>query len=166
MRLQTALFAGAVAIVNITATPAPAAAETVTVYTCDWIAAHPAAAAQAHVTCDAAVFQAAVSSPAIEAPITPDAEGCQWLPSSVGRVGQGVFAWSAFEYANRWTYVGFYGQPIYTWYLQRTDHSNYTSGIVGDNSEHLAGVPANVYRWGAQNHSGVPQQWRVCYWVA
>lgn len=140
------------------------------VYTCDWIARHPAAAAAAQVTCDpnarppagSSVF----SSPIGASPASIEAQGCQWVPNGGAKVGQGVFAWSQFEYSNYWNYSVYAdSSPNYTWYLQRPDGTNYTHGTVTDFSVHNVGVPANNYRWGAQNHSAVPAHWYACYTV-
>jgi hypothetical protein len=146
------------------------------VYTCAWIAAHPASAAQAQVTCDPSIFFAALSPlAALAAPASAEslatpasadsitADGCQPVPNGGGRVGQGVFAWSTYEYANQWTWVANYGPAYYTWYLQKTDGSTYAYGPISDTSAHSLGVAANIYRWGAQNHFETAQNWQVCY---
>lgn len=138
------------------------------IYTCAWIAAHPAAAAQARVTCDPSVFNAAqagaLASPTAPAgPDTIDANGCQPVPNGGGRVGKGVFAWSTYEYANQWVWSANYGPAYYTWYLKKTDNTTYAYGLNSDTNTHDIGVPANIYRWGAQNHSATAQAWYVCW---
>lgn len=85
------------------------------VFTCEWIAAHPAAAAAARVTCDPATFFAATAT-AISAPATPLSQGCASVPSS-GNVGQGVFAWSSYEYSTFWGWYAFNSPADYTWYV-------------------------------------------------
>lgn len=134
------------------------------VYTCDWIAAHPAAAAQAGVTCDPSIFFAAASArPAAGGPpITPLSQGCVYLPSSPTRAGQGVFAWSSYQYSTYWGWYGIYSPADYTWYVQ-TSGGTYAYGNVYDTNSYYLGVPANIYRWGAQNHSSTAQQWFVCW---
>ena len=138
------------------------------VYTCTWIAAHPLAASQARVSCDQSAFASGVPLTTAGigagsfAPDSIDATGCQYVPAA-GTVGKGVFAWSTYEYANHWNYSGSNSPADYTWYLQHTDGSNYVSGNVFDTYVHETFVPANVYRWGAQNHSTTSQQWYVCY---
>jgi hypothetical protein len=144
------------------------------IYTCDWIAAHPAAAAAARVTCDAAVFSSGLSSQAgaptgsASTPATPDtidANGCQHVPNGGGRVGKGVFAWSTYEYSNQWAFNGFYSPSYYTFYIQRTDGTNAVYGPITDTQVHSIGLGANVYRWGAQNHSDTAQNWYACYYT-
>jgi hypothetical protein len=132
------------------------------VYTCRWIAANPAAAAAAQVSCGVSSPAATTSSVSPLAPgAQPFAIGCQRVPGS-GSVGQGVFAWSAFEYAGSWSW-SVYGNPQvispYTWYLQKTNGTNYAHG----SNNGSIGVPANVYRWGAQNNGPVLMAWQVCY---
>lgn len=135
------------------------------IYTCDWIAAHPAAAIQAAVTCDPSVFFAASESLALAtAPgAGPDANGCQPVPNNGSRVGQGVFAWSTYEYANDWVFYGNYSPADYTYYIQKTDGTNVVQQRITDVIAHEIGVQANIYRWGAQNHSSTAQSWEVCY---
>jgi hypothetical protein len=145
------------------------------IYTCDWIAAHPAAAAQAQVTCDASVFFAGLSgqttAPTTSSASTPsspdtiDANGCQNVPNGGGRVGKGVWAWSLYEYSNQWSWYGRYSPSWYTFYIQKTDGTNYVYGPITDTSTHSIGIGANVYRWGAQNHSDTAQNWYVCYYT-
>lgn len=139
------------------------------VYTCDWIAAHPSEAALARVSCDPAVFMAALSeaqsrdASVTSAPMGVQSTGCQWLPSQFGSVGQGVFAWSTYQYSTHWSWRGLFSPANYTWYLQ-VGGSTYTYGTVTDtNTYGPLGVPANIYRWGAQNHSGTAQRWDVCW---
>jgi len=135
------------------------------VYTCDWIAAHPAAASAARVTCDPAVFSAAMSSP-LSGAASPDSllsTGCQPVPNGGGNVGQGVFAWSTYEYAHVWQIKGNNSPSDYTWYVKKTDGTTQAWNTESDTATHTVGVPFNVYRMGAQNHSGTPQNWTVCY---
>ena len=73
------------------------------VFTCEWIAAHPVGAAKARVTCDLATFLAA-ATPAVSQPVLPFSQGCASVPSS-GSVGQGVFAWSSYQYSTFWVVV-------------------------------------------------------------
>jgi hypothetical protein len=99
------------------------------VYTCGWIATHPAAAARARVTCDASVFFSAMrQSPpiagsvvtALASPDTIDSTGCWDIPEDGSRISPGVYAWSSWEYANRWSWAAHYGPPVdYTWYIQK-----------------------------------------------
>jgi hypothetical protein len=139
------------------------------VYTCSWIAAHPAAAAQARVSCDpsggAAPSLGALPASSADAttPNVIEANGCQYVPSSTGRIGQGVWGWTSYEYAGSWGWTGFYSPAYYTWYLQKTDGTNYAHGEILDAGYHSVGIASNVYRWGAQNHSSTAQQWYVCY---
>lgn len=174
-RILLALLIGVT--VSLTAAVAPASARGGPphgIYTCDWIAAHPAEAAQARVTCDASVFFAGLSSqgttPAGTAsvpntPDTIDANGCQHVPNGGGRVGKGVFAWSTYEYSNQWAFNGFYSPSYYTFYIQRTDGTNAVYGPITDTQVHSLGLGANVYRWGAQNHSDTAQNWYACYYT-
>jgi hypothetical protein len=139
------------------------------VYTCAWIAAHPAAAAQAHVTCDPSGGPASASGalPAAgSVPTTPDtidANGCQYVPGPTTRVGKGVWGWTTYEYASHWGWTANYGPADYTWYIQKTDGTNWVSGVVQDTGFHSINIASNVYRWGAQNHSSTAEQWYVCY---
>lgn len=80
-------------------------------------------------------------------------------------MNKAVFAWSTYEYANRWIFYGNYSPSYYTYYIQKTDGTNYTSGDITDVITHTVNVVANVYRWGAQNHSDTAQSWEVCYEV-
>ncbi len=84
------------------------------------------------------------------------------MPSG-GRVGQGVFAWSTYQYSTSWGWYGLYSPANYTWYLQKSGEVTYAWGNVDNTNIHSLGVPANIYRWGAQNHSSVAQQWLVCW---
>lgn len=136
------------------------------VYTCEWIAAHPAAAAQAQVTCDPVALPSTPFGPTV----TPSAssrsmmlmdEGCQYLPTS-GSVGQGVFAWTSYKYTTRWSWFGNNTPASYTWYLQ-TSGGTYAWAFVSDANVHGVNAPANIYRWGAQNHSSTAQYWYVCW---
>jgi hypothetical protein len=133
------------------------------VYTCSWIASHPAAAAAARVTCDPTVFFAATSSSATETPVTPMNTDCQPVPNGGGRVGKGVFAWSTYQYAHIWQIKGNYSPSYYTWYVQKTNGVNYVYNVEFDTATHTVGVPNNIYRMGAQNHSETAQNWNVCY---
>lgn len=165
----------AVALVSVTAlalgvTPAFAARQPSLppngVYTCGWIADHPDAAAQARVTCDLSTFTAAVSASPVQfagpGPVSPLSVGCQYVPSS-GSVGQGVYAWGTYQYSTYWGWYGFNSPADYTWYVQRSGAVTYTWGNVSDTNVHSVGVPANIYRWGAQNHSSTAQRWDVCW---
>lgn len=134
------------------------------VYTCAWIAENPTAAAAAQVTCDPAVFSARMAS--LSAPSGSEAlmdSGSQYLPSASTRAGQGVFVWTSYKYVTSWSWYGIFGDPYYTWYIQKTGDQTYTYGPVIDTDVHQQGVPANIYRWGAQNHSSVPQRWFVVW---
>lgn len=141
------------------------------IYTCSWIAAHPAEALAARVTCDASMFLVATAPSALavltdglQAPLgaTPDAYGCTYVPTS-GNIGQGVFAWSGYEYANQWQFTPTYSPNTYTYYIQRTGGVTYTWGDIYDPYTHTVGVPANIYRWGVQNRSSQVNNWYVCY---
>jgi hypothetical protein len=65
--------------------------------------------------------------------------------------------------ANTWQWQGHYSPSWYTWYIKKTDGTTQVYGENYDTSVHSVGVPSNTYRWGAQNHSGTPQNWTVCY---
>lgn len=159
--LMLALWVGVLSAAFLAATPAGAATSPPNgVYTCSWIAANPAAAAEARVGCgDLASTPTRVSEPSA----SPLAQGCQNVPAS-GSVGKGVFAWSTYEYATSWAWSTNLGGTVnYTWYIQQTTGVNYTHGDVFDNHLYQIGVPGNVYRWGAQNHSTSAQSWHVCY---
>ena len=134
------------------------------VYTCEWIAAHAAAAAQAGVTCDPVALPATPfgSSRAPAAPMMMMDSGCSYVPGS-GRVGQGVYAWTSYKYTTRWEWFGNYTPSSYTWYIQKTGEDTYVWGNVSDANNHGAYPPANIYRWGAQNHSSTPQSWYICW---
>jgi hypothetical protein len=84
-----------------------------------------------------------------------------------GRVSPGVFAWSTYEYSNEWAFYANYGPPVYyTFYIQKTDGTNVLSGPITDNTTHSFRLgSANIYRWGAQNHSYPTQSWWVCYYT-
>lgn len=131
------------------------------VFTCEWIAAHPVSAAKARVTCDLATFLAA-APPAISGTVLPFSQGCASVPSS-GSVGQGVFAWSSYQYSTFWGWYAFSSPANYTWYVQTSGGSTQAWGNVTDPNNHNVGVPGNIYRWGAQNHSGTAQSWYVCW---
>jgi hypothetical protein len=139
------------------------------VYTCGWITTHPAAAAQARVSCDpsggaaASIGTLPASDAVATTPDVIDANGCQYVPSSTTRVGKGVWGWTTYEYAGTWGWNGFYSPAYYTWYLQKTDGTNYAHGDILDAGYHSVSIAFNVYRWGAQNHSSTAQQWYVCY---
>ena len=137
------------------------------VYTCSWIDAHPRAAITAGVTCDPAVFAAAMagqirSRPQPTGSFIALSVGCQYVPSS-GSVGQGVFAWGTYQYSTYWGWYGFNSPADYTWYVQKSGAVTYTWGNVYDTNVYTVGVPANIYRWGAQNHSSTAQRWDVCW---
>jgi len=131
------------------------------VFTCEWIAAHPSAAAAARVTCDPTTFFAA-TAPSSSAARLPLSQGCASVPSS-GSVGQGVFAWSSYQYSTFWGWYAFNSPANYTWYVQTSGGSTQAWGNVTDPNNHNVGVPANIYRWGAQNHSATAQAWYVCW---
>lgn len=159
--LALLVTAGASAASNSTATswPFPSTG----VFTCGWIAANPAAAAHWRVSCDPAGPPASASGNAVQsaAGVMPFANGCQWLPSFNGYIGPGVFTWSAYEYSNYWSW-SLDDTLSYTWYVQKTDGTNYTHGTDPGGITSV-GVPANVYRWGAQNTSSSSEQFYVCY---
>lgn len=131
------------------------------VFTCEWIAAHPVGAAKARVTCDLATFLAA-ATPAVSQPVLPFSQGCASVPSS-GSVGQGVFAWSSYQYSTFWGWYAFSSPADYTWYVQTSGGSTQAWGNVTDPNNHNVGVTGNIYRWGAQNHSATAQSWYVCW---
>lgn len=166
-RILTLLAIASVVTVSIAASAATAASQPASppkgIYTCDWIASHPAAAAAARVTCDPALFFAAMSSDVTEAPVSLMATGCEDIPGRGNRVGQGVWAWSEYKYARVWQIKGNYSPADYTWYLKKTDNTTQVWDHVTDTSTQSVGVPTNIYRMGAQNHSGTPQNWKVCY---
>jgi hypothetical protein len=143
-------------------------------YTCAWIAAHPAEALAAQVTCDSSLFSLATAPNAIVTltqglspqrsggvGVHPDSNGCTYIPNT-GNIGSGVYGWSGYEYANSWTFTPSNSPATYTYYIQLTGPSPYTSGNEYDIYTHNVGVPANIYRWGVQNHS-VPNNWYLCY---
>jgi hypothetical protein len=93
------------------------------VFTCKWIAAHPTAALQARVTCDPKTFALATTG----APhmmqaqeVSTLSQGCAFVPNT-GRVGQGVFAWTSYQYSNQWSWQGEWNPSDYTWYIKRTN---------------------------------------------
>lgn len=170
-RFAVALTTMAVLVAAVVAAPSFAAKRLAAppngVYTCTWIEAHAEAATAAGVTCDPAVF-AAVMAGQID-PMQESSNllgimsvGCQYVPSS-GSVGQGVFAWGTYQYSTYWGWYGFNSPANYTWYVQKTGADTYTWGNVSDTNIHEVGVPANIYRWGAQNHSSTAQRWDVCW---
>ncbi len=141
------------------------------VYTCEWIEAHPAEAARAMVTCDAAVFFAeSTQGPALSALKEGDSstavfeDGCQHLPIDPGGIGQGVFGWTSYKYTKQWSWTDQTNPTNYTWYLQTTG-GTYTWGDYSGawTSHGPVNVPANEYRWGAQNHSASPARWLICW---
>jgi len=136
------------------------------VFTCDWIAAHVTAAAHWLVTCDPSALAAVDSMNAasgMNAGASPLTNDCQFVPAS-GYVGKGVYAWSTYEYANFWQWFPHTnpnGEPVaYTWYIQLTNGTNYIHGFQDQTS---VGVPANIYRFGAQNNGDYATEWDVCY---
>jgi hypothetical protein len=144
------------------------------VYTCPWIATHPSEALAARVTCDATMF-ALVTAPSpvarltadvpetsTSAGMTPDSLGCTYVPNS-GNIGQGVFGWTGYEYSNHWEFTPTYSPDTYTYYIQTSGGNPYTSGNEYDPYTHTVNVPANIYRWGVQNHSTQVNNWYVCY---
>lgn len=139
------------------------------VFTCNWIATHPAAAAHWNVGCTGLPSSSpdtSVTGAAPEGSVRPFANGCQWIPSATTYIGSNVYTWTTYEYANSWSWNlyttdGYWA--YYHWYLQKTDGTNYlntnTSSMSGS-----VGVPANNYRWGAQNTSlSSYEQFLVCY---
>src|SRR4051812_16297761 len=71
--------------------------------TCAWIAHHPDQARALGVGC---------GSDQLEAPstVTPAANGCQYVPSGVNRIGPGVSARSTAEYSGSWAWSGYLPQ--------------------------------------------------------
>jgi hypothetical protein len=152
------------------------------VYTCAWINAHPQAAAAAQVTCDPSVFATAIASsglggfstglasPTMQAsPPSPDgldSTGCQDVPTS-GAVGQGVFAWTSFKYSTYWQWAQYDngGSASYTFYIQTPPNNTVTDDYIDsfDTHDTPSGLPANDYRWGAQNHSSDAATWWACW---
>jgi hypothetical protein len=150
------------------------------VYTCGWIATHPAAAARARVTCDASVFFSAMrQSPpiagsvvtALASPDTIDSTGCWDIPEDGSRISPGVYAWSSWEYANRWSWAAHYGPPVdYTWYIQKSGpitvlYDRWTDLGHSDTTHRITMATYNVYRLGFQNHSYPTQSWYHCHVV-
>lgn len=142
------------------------------IYTCDWIAKNERAAALAMVTCDPAVFFAvSTEGPALSAlkassqPLTLLEDGCQHLPVAQGTyVGQGVFAWTSYKYTTQWEWTDQTNPVDYTWYLQTTGGTYTWGDYAGSWTGHgPVNVPANEYRWGAQNHSSTPARWWICW---
>jgi hypothetical protein len=173
-RLCVALAVSALPVLAVTSSSAAGAALPPNgvppngVYTCAWIAAHPAAAAQARVTCDPSGGPASASGSfgagsVLTTPDVIDANGCQYVPGPTTRVGKGVWGWTTYEYASHWGWAANYGPADYTWYIQKTDGTNWVSGIIQDTAFHSINIASNVYRWGAQNHSSTAEQWYVCY---
>ncbi len=145
------------------------------VYTCKWIAAHPLAAAQARVTCDASVFFAAMSSPIsgpsaaiLASPDSIDSTGCWYIPAGA-RISPGVYAWSAWEYANDWSWFANFGPPVdYTWYIQKSgpvtlNFDRVTDLGHADHNHALRYPTGNVRRLGFQNWVYPTQQWYHCH---
>jgi hypothetical protein len=134
------------------------------VYTCSWIADHRAAAKRAGVSCDPADFFSGQHVSAREpGSVTALSQGCTNVPVGGGRVGQGVFAWTTYQYSNKWGWYGRYSPAYYTYYLQKSGNVTYTWGQIFDTGSYILGAPSNIYRWGAQNHSSTPQSWYVCW---
>lgn len=126
------------------------------VYTCAWIADHAVEAAAARVSCDP------TPPKRFNFGFAPDASGCQYLPGPNTKVGQGVFTWSTFEYANYWDINSIFAAD-YTWYVQKTDGTNVYSHPWTDTTVHSTRPAANTYRSGAQNHSVTPDRYYTCY---
>jgi hypothetical protein len=160
-----ALLASVVAMTTIAAATASAASSRPPngVYTCAWIAAHPAEAAQARVTCDPSVFSTAMSSPLD----TIDSNGCWDVPDYPNRISPGVYAWSAWEYSNQWSWYPHWGPPVdYTYYIQKPGPTTVLYQRFTDTGAHSIGLGAyNTYRWGAQNHTYPSQSWYVCHYT-
>lgn len=109
------------------------------VYTCSWISQHPAEAATAGVTCDPVVFfmetgpASQVGAAQVDdGPATMTATGnlCNWIPASPTLVGQGVYAWSNYEYADYWNFAAYSSPYNYEWYLQKLDGQTSTTGAT------------------------------------
>ncbi len=161
MKLSLATLIACVFSVALLARPAYGAGPPNGVYTCSWIAQHPVEAAQALVSCDP---EGPVQVPGVR-PFggdMPDAQGCQFVPNGGGAVGQWVYAWSQYEYANYWSWGPAVIQQFH-WYIQKTngDIVRHSVGIGSGSTT----VGANVLRWGAQNQGPEPQTWYVCYAV-
>lgn len=166
------LFTAALTAVFASLAASPARAESVVkvdvtppVLTCSWIADHPAAAAaQLRVTCDEATFLAATVlpfAPLTTLTVTPLLTNTD-VP--VGHhVGKGVFAWSDYGYTDYYTYSAYESPAYYTAYVQQTNGVNIRAIDHWDTQINRVYVPGNWYRWGAQNHLDVPQQWNI-YW--
>jgi len=139
------------------------------IFTCSWIDAHPAAAIHWRVSCDAAgppEPNDTTTASSSQSGVMPLATGCQWIPDEYHYVSIGVYAWTAYEYANEWSWNAYTNPPggilWYHWYLQKTDGTNYANDATTSSSGSIY-PPANTYRWGAQNTNGNPTQWWVCY---
>jgi hypothetical protein len=140
------------------------------VYTCNWIAHHPIAARRALVTCRArppVVLPAAITQLTTFTPFTATAQGCTFVPLNGGYIGNGVFAWTNYEYSNYWNWSPQKGSPPsdYTWYLQNTNGVNYAYHRETDSGLHAINTTANNRRWGVQNHRAVAGNWYACYAV-
>jgi hypothetical protein len=132
------------------------------VYTCGWIAEHPIEAAQAMVSCTPTPPRNLVLGNSVGPLSVETYPHCHYLPE-VGKVGQGVFAWSHYEYAYRYDINAFYA-GYYTWYIQKTDGTNqYWRQVINTLDTQLKELPANVRRSGAQNHSSTPERFLTCF---
>lgn len=146
------------------------------VYTCSWISQHPAEAAAAGVTCDPVVFFME-TGPASQVGAAPVDDGptitaspdnlCNWIPAQPTLVGQGVYAWSNYEYADYWNFAAYSSPYNYEWYLQKLDgtnqyHGSYSgSGI--DSVHEKSNLGFTNRRFGGHNLSSTPTHWYVCH---
>lgn len=151
------------------------------VYTCAWISNHEAAASRAGVTCDPNVFfmqmsglmpspQPVVGSNTGVTPLSTGIYGPVPVPTDGGRVGEGVYAWGPGEYSNYWNFWANYKFAYpglwYNWWVEKSSDN---SVLVSGKGLDLSGqgpiiVPSYTTRkWGAQNKTGVAQNWTL-YW--
>jgi hypothetical protein len=101
-------------------------------------------------------------------PTTVTATGnlCNYIPAS-GKVGQGVYAWSNYEYADYWNFSDYSSPYNYEWYLQKLDgtnqyHDSY-SGSGFDSIHEEKNLGYTNRRWGGHNLSSTAAYWYVCH---
>jgi hypothetical protein len=101
------------------------------------------------------------------APDTIDSNGCWDVPDYPNRISPGVYAWSAWEYSNQWSWYPHWGPPVdYTYYIQKPGPTTVLYQRFTDTGAHSIGLGAyNTYRWGAQNHTYPSQSWYVCHYT-
>jgi hypothetical protein len=146
------------------------------VYTCSWISEHSAAAAAAGVTCDPVVFfmetgpasQVGAAQVDDGPTITASPDNlCNWIPAQPTLVGQGVYAWSNYEYADYWNFKAYSSPYNYEWYLQKLDGTNQYYGSYSGSGTDPIHEKSNLgytnRRFGGHNLSSTPTHWYVCH---